>query len=86
MNGKELKFEKQTNDIWVAKYYNGTYSRFYHVTKYPDGRASLKIFGSNRKSEIMYKSVSAAMKIAVQEHGRWLSSVKKGAKQSNEKT
>ena len=76
MNGKELKFEKQTNDIWVAKYYNGTYSRFYHVTKYPDGRAGLKIFGSNRKPEIMYKSVSAAMKIAVQEHGRWLSKLK----------
>ena len=86
MNNNDLKFEKQNDSIWVAKYYNGTYSRFYHITKYPDGRASLKIFGSNRKFEIMYKSVSAAIKIAVQEHGRWLSSVKKGAKQSNERT
>lgn len=81
-----LKFEKQSDNIWVAKCYNGTYSRFYHVREYPDGRAGLKVFGSNRKPEIMYKSVSAAMKIAVQEHDRWLSSVKKGAKQSNEKT
>ena len=77
-----LKFEKQNDSIWVAKYYNGTYSRFYHVTKYPDGRASLKIFGSNRKSEIMYKSVSAAIKIAVQEHQRWIGKLKREEKKN----
>ena len=71
-----LKFEKMNDTTWVAKVYNGTYSRFYHVTNHGD-YATLQIFGSNRKPEIRYDSVKRAMKVAKEEHNRWLSNIKK---------
>lgn len=71
-----LKFEKMNDNTWIAKFYNGTYSRFYHITDHGD-HASLMIYGSNRKPEIKYSSVKKAMGIAKQEHNRWLSNIRK---------
>ena len=62
-----LKFEKQNDTTWVAKIYNGTYSRFYHITNYGD-YAGLKIFGINRKHEIKYESVKMTMTVSVKEY------------------
>lgn len=76
-----LKFEKQNDTTWVAKIYNGTYSRFYHVINYGDC-AGLKIFGSNRKAEIRYDSVKTAMSVAVKEHKKWVSRLKKEEKKN----
>lgn len=72
----ELSFEKMNDNTWVAKIYNGKFSRFYHITDH-GSYASLTIYGSNRKGEIKYSSVRNAMKVAKQEHKRWLNNIKK---------
>ena len=70
-----LDFVKMNAFTWVAKAEVGNKLRFYHVINH-GSNAGLKIYGDDNKQEIMYRSVKAAMSIAVREHTKWLNSIK----------
>ena len=71
-----LEFIKMNGFTWVAEANVESNHRFYHVINH-GSNAGLKIFGNDPKHEIMYNSVKTAMSVAVREHAKWLSKLKK---------